>query len=65
MKKSRFGEEKIIAIRKELEAGVRAAELARKHGVNAATLYNWRDHDAGMEVSQLRRPTELESESAR
>jgi hypothetical protein len=34
MKKSRFSEEKIIAILKELEAGVKAPELARRHGVS-------------------------------
>ena len=65
MKKSRFAEEKIIAILKELEAGTKAAELARKHGVSEATLCNWRAHYGGMEVSQLRRLKELESENAR
>jgi putative transposase len=65
MKKSRFSEEKIIAILKELEAGVRAPELARKHGVSEATLYNWRARYGGMEVSQLRRLKELEAENAR
>jgi putative transposase len=65
MKKSRFSEEKIIAILKELEAGVKAPELARKHGVSEATLYNWRARCGGMEVSQLRRLKELEAENAR
>ena len=65
MKKSRFSEEKIIAILKELEAGVKAPELARKHGVSEATLYNWRARYGGMEVSQLRRLKELEAENAR
>lgn len=65
MKKSRYGEEKIIAVLKELEAGVKAAELARKHGVSEATLYNWRARYGGMEVSQLRRLKELEGENAR
>jgi putative transposase len=65
MKKSRFTEEKIIAILKELEAGVKAAELARKHGVSEATLYNWRARYGGMELSQLRRLKELEAENAR
>ena len=65
MKKSRFAEEKIIAILKELEAGVKAGELARKHGVSEATLYNWRARYGGMEVSQLRRLKELETENAR
>jgi len=65
MKKSRFTEEKIIAVLKELEAGVKAAELARKHGVSEATLYNWRARYGGMELSQLRRLKDLESENAR
>jgi putative transposase len=63
MKKSRFSEEKIIGILKELEAGVKAPELARKHGVSEATL--WRARYGGVEVSQLRGLTELEAENAR
>lgn len=65
MKKSRFSEEKIISILKELEAGVKATELARKHGVSDVTIYNWRARYGGMEVSQLRRLKELEAENAR
>ena len=41
MKKSRFSEEKIISILKELEAGAKATELARKYGVSDVTIYNW------------------------
>ncbi len=33
MRKSRFGEEQIIGILKESEAGVPTAELYRKHGI--------------------------------
>ena len=65
MKKSRFSEEKIIAILKEAEAGVKAAELARKYGVSSATLYNWKARYGGMDASQLRRLKELENENAR
>lgn len=65
MKKSRFSEEKIISILKELEAGVKATELARKHGVSDVTIYNWRARYGGMELSQLRRLKELEAENAR
>lgn len=39
MKKSRFSEEKIIAILKQAEAGVKVAELVRKHGISEATFY--------------------------
>ena len=65
MKKSRFSEEKIISILKELEAGAKAAELARKYGVSDVTIYNWKSRYGGMEVSQLRRLKDLESENAR
>lgn len=65
MKKSRFSEEKIIAVLKQAEAGVKAAELCRKHGISQATLYNWKGKYGGMEPSQLRRLKELEAENNR
>lgn len=65
MKKSRFSEERIIAILKQLDAGAKAMELARKHGVSDATIYNWKARYGGMDVSQLRRLKELEAENAR
>ena len=65
MKKSQFSEEKIIAILKQLDAGAKAMELARKHGVSDATIYNWKARYGGMDVSQLRRLKELEAENAR
>ncbi len=65
MKKSRFSEEKIIAVLKQAEAGVKAAELCRKHGISQATLYNWKAKYGGMEPSQLRRLKELEAENNR
>lgn len=65
MKKSRFSEEKIIAVLKQAEAGVKLAELARKHGGSEATLYNWKARYGGMDVSQLRRLKELEAENGR
>ena len=65
MKKSRFSEEKIIAVLKQWEAGVKAAELTRKHGVSEATLYNWKARYGGLDVSQLRKLKELEGENAR
>jgi putative transposase len=65
MKKSRFSEEKILAILKEAEAGVKTAELCRKNGISPATLYNWKARYGGMDASQLRRLKELENENAR
>ena len=39
MKRSRFGEEQIIAVLKEQEAGMPTAEVCRRHGISSATLY--------------------------
>ena len=40
MKRKRFTEEQIIGILREQEAGAKTGDLARKHGVSEATLYN-------------------------
>jgi transposase-like protein len=42
MNKSRYTEEQIIGILKQHEAGVKAAELCREHGISEATFYKWK-----------------------
>jgi putative transposase len=42
MKRKRHTEEQIIAILKEHEAGMRTADLCRKHGISEASFYNWK-----------------------
>ena len=65
MKRLRFTEEQIIAVLKEAEAGAKTGELARRHGVSEATIYNWKAKYGGLEVSEARRLRELESETAK
>ena len=50
MKRKRHTEEQIIAILKEHEAGVKTADLCRKHGISEASFYNWKAKYGGLEV---------------
>ena len=52
MKRQRFSEEQIIGVLKEAEAGAKTADLARRHGVSEATIYNWKSKYGGLEVSE-------------
>ncbi len=52
MKQSRFTEAQIVAILKELDAGTAATELARRHGIHANTIRQWRDKYAGLETQR-------------
>lgn len=61
----RYTEEQIIAVLKEAEAGVKTAEICRKHGISDATFYKWKAKYAGMEISDLRKMKALEEENSK
>lgn len=65
MKKSKFSEQQIVTILKEVELGAKVGETCRKHGISDATYYKWKSAYAGMEVSQLKQLRDLQSENAR
>jgi putative transposase len=63
--KSRFTEEQIINILGEAKAGMKVADLCRRHGVSEATYYLWKSKYSNMTVSEAKRLRALEAENAK
>jgi len=64
-KGTRYKEEQIIRILKEVESGISVTEVCRKYGVSEQTVYRWRNKYGGLETSELQRLRELEAENSR
>jgi putative transposase len=65
MKRSKFTDEKILAIVKEGEAGRKVADVCRTHGITDQTYYRWKAKYGGMELSELQRLKQVEDENRR
>lgn len=65
MKRWRFTEEQIIGILRDQEAGMRTADVCRRHGISEATFYKYKANYGGVDVSDARRLRALESENAK
>ena len=65
MRKSRFSEAQIVSILKEADAGMKVADVCRKHGVSEPTYYKWKSKYGGLEASELKRIRDLEAENAK
>src|SRR3974377_1798776 len=61
MKKTRYTEEQMIGVLKQMEG----RGWAREVGVSEATMYTWKSKYGGLEVNEARRLRELEEENRR
>ncbi|MDI3536272.1 MAG: putative transposase [Bacteroidales bacterium] len=65
MKKTRFTETQIVAILKKQEAGIKTSDICREHGISDTTFYNWKAKYGGLQVSDVKKLKELETENFR
>lgn len=65
MKQTRYTEEQIVGILKEVESGKAIAEVCRQYGVTDQTIYNWKKKFGGMDISEVKRLRQMEAENAR
>ena len=63
MRKSKFTEEQIIRALKEVDAGAKPADVARRMGVTEGTFYRWKAKFGGLDVSDAKRLKALEDEN--
>jgi putative transposase len=63
MKGTRHSEEQIIAILKQGEAGLSAAEISRQNGITEQTYYRWKAKNGGMDSAEAKRLKQLEDEN--
>jgi putative transposase len=65
MPRSKHSEAAMIAALQQLEAGRKAAEVAREVGVSTYTIYAWKAKYGGMDVSEAQEAKQLRDENAR
>jgi putative transposase len=64
-RKSEFSDAQIVAAVREVEAGAKVGEVARKVGVSLQTMARWRARFSGMTAAEAKEKRRLEEENAK
>lgn len=64
MRKSRFTDEKIVAILREADRDP-VTVVAKRHGISEQSIYTWRKRFGTMQANEVRRLKQIEVENAR
>lgn len=65
MRKSRFTDEQIIGVLREVAGGAKIQAVCRRHGITEQTSYRWKQKYGDLQVPEARRLTLLEEENRR
>ena len=65
MRKTKFTESQIVNAIKSYENGREAKEICRELGISPASFYKWKQRYGGLEVNELKKIKDLESENSR
>ena len=65
MKKTKFSEQQIAFILRQVEEGTTVGEVCRKAGISEVACYNWRRKYGGLMPSGMKRLKQLEEENQR
>jgi putative transposase len=63
MKKTKFTDEQIAFVLKQVELGTPVGEVCRKVGISEQTFYRWKNKFGGMLPSDVKRLRQLEEEN--
>jgi len=63
MRKSRYSQEQMIRVLRQVESGQKVRDVIREHGISEQTYYRWKSKYGGMSVSEAKRLKQLESEN--
>ena len=65
MSRSKHTEAQMIAALKQVEAGRKAEDVAREHGVSKHTIYAWKAKYGGMDATEAQEAKQLRDENNR